>query len=164
MKSYTLLFSVWLCISLLAFPFHSRSQDVSFKLSDAVAAGLHNYQNISAKRNYMKASAALVQNARNKYLPDITASIQQAYGTVNGQLGVAGSFAGGAGISSSGPAYTSQSWNTAFGSVYLVNTNWEFISFGRLRSRIAASNRQFLSDSANLDQEKFVAGVRIAGA
>jgi outer membrane protein len=142
----------------------ANAQQNQLNLSDAIKTGLNNYQNIQAKRNYVNASAALVQNAKNQYLPDVTASIQQAYGTINGQYGAAGSFAGGSGVSSSGPTYPNQSWNAAFGSVYLINTNWEFISFGRLQSRINLANKQLLVDSANLTQEKFVQSVKIAGA
>lgn len=139
------------------------AQDKAFSLSDAVTTGLTNYQNIQAKRNYLNASISLVQNAKNQYLPDVTASLQHAYGTVNGQLGPYGSF-GPAGLSSSGPAYLSQNWNAGFGSVYLINTNWEFISFGRLHSRVNVANKQVTLDSANLTQEKFVQGIKIAGA
>ncbi len=140
------------------------AQNNVLNLSDAIKTGLNNYQSIRAKRNYINASAALLQNTKNQYLPDVTATIQQAYGTINGQFGALGSFAGGAGLSSSGPTYGSQSWHAAFGSVYLISTNWEFISFGRLRSKIDVANKQFLLDSANLMQEKFVQTVKIAGA
>ncbi len=112
----------------------------------------------------MNASAALVQNAKNQYLPDVTASIQQAYGTINGQYGVYSAFAGASTIGSAGPGYSSQNWTAAFGSIYLINTNWEFISFGRLQSRVDVANKQLMLDSANLTQEKFVQSVKIAGA
>jgi outer membrane protein TolC len=134
----------------------------ALNLSDAVKTGLNNYQSIKARSNYIKASAAIVENVKNQYLPDVTASLQEAYGTVNGQFGPAAAF-GGAGISSSGPVYNKQSWNAAFGSVYLLNANWEFISFGRLHSRIAAAQSQVKLDSANLLQEQFVQSVRVAG-
>jgi outer membrane protein len=140
------------------------AQQKQLNLSDAVKIGLDNYQNIQAKRNYVNASAALVQNAKNQYLPDVTASIQQAYGTVNGQYGVFSSYAGASTIGSSGPLYTNQNWNAAFGSIYLINTNWEFISFGRFQSKVDVANKQLLLDSANLTQEKFVQSVKIAGA
>jgi outer membrane protein TolC len=140
------------------------AQQKQLNLSDAVKLGLNNYQNIQAKRNYVNASAALVQNAKNQYLPDVTASIQQAYGTVNGQYGVFSSYAGASTIGSSGPLYTNQNWNAAFGSIYLISTNWEFISFGRFQSKVDVANKQLLLDSANLTQEKFVQSVKIAGA
>ncbi|HEX4374390.1 MAG TPA: TolC family protein, partial [Puia sp.] len=153
---------------LLAFTFLFLTDVVvaqkQLNLSEAVKIGLNNYQSIQAKRNYVNASAALVQNAKNQYLPDVTASIQQAYGTVNGQYGVFSSYAGASTIGSSGPLYTNQNWNAAFGSIYLINTNWEFISFGRFQSKVDVANKQLLLDSANLTQEKFVQSVKIAGA
>ncbi|MEO5594217.1 MAG: TolC family protein [Chitinophagaceae bacterium] len=130
-------------------------------LSDAVKTGLNNYQRIKARSNYIKASDALVKYVKNQYLPDVIASVQEAYGTVNGQFGPAAAFGGG--IASAGPAYTKQSWNSAFGAVYLLNANWEFISFGRLHSRIQAAQSQVQLDSANLLQEQFVQSVRVAG-
>jgi outer membrane protein TolC len=130
-------------------------------LSDAVASGLNHYQGIRARLNYIQSSAAQVENIKNQYLPDINIALQEAYGTVNGQFGPS---LGLAGIASGGPFYSKQSWNAAFGSIYLLNTNWEFISFGRLRSRITAAEQQLKLDSANLLQEQFVHSVRIAGA
>src|SRR6266487_2220328 len=56
-------------------------------LSDAINTGLNNYQSIQAKRNYLNASAALVQDAKNQYLPNVIASVQHDYGTINGQYG-----------------------------------------------------------------------------
>jgi outer membrane protein TolC len=142
----------------------SAAQENQFTLSQAISTGLTNYQSIQAKRNYLNASKASVQNVKNQYLPDILASIQQAYGTANGQYGPIGPFAGGAGISSSGPVYLTQSWDAGFGGIYLINTNWEFISFGRFHSRVVAADKQVSLDSANLTQEKFIQSVKIAGA
>ena len=126
----------------------SDAQENQFTLSQAITTGLNNYQSIQAKRNYLKSSTALVQNVKNQYLPDVVGSLQQAYGTLNGQYGAITSFGGGAGISSSGPVYTNQNWNAGFGSIYLINTNWEFISFGRLHSKIQTANKQVSVDSA----------------
>jgi len=86
-------------------------------LSEAVSKGLNNYQSIKARANYVKASEALVSNAKNQYLPDVTASLQQDYGTVNGIFGPATGLGGGVGVASSGPSYGKQSWNAGFGSV-----------------------------------------------
>jgi len=141
-----------------------HAQQKTLNLSDAIRTGLINYPSILSKRNYANASAALLQNVRNQYLPDVTASIQQAYGTINGQYSVAGLFAGGSGLSSSGPNYPTQTWNAAFGSIYLFTTNWEFVSFGRLKSKIDLAGKQWMLDSANLDQEKFVQSIKISGA
>lgn len=132
-------------------------------LSDAIATGVSNYQSIQAKRNYINASAALVQDAKNRYLPNVIASIQQAYGTVNGQYGpfIA---AEGMGIASAGPVSSSQRWDAAFGGLYLVNTNWEVFTFGRIKSRILLANAVVKKDSADLLQEEFVQSVKISSA
>ncbi len=150
-----------LLLLLTSQPVFSQTTNPLF-LSDAVKTGLNNYQSIKARANYIKASAALVENTKNQYLPDVTVALQEAYGTVNGQFGPAAAF-GGAGLASAGPGFSKQSWNAAFGSVYLLNANWEFVSFGRLRSRIQAAQSQVQLDSSNLLQEQFVHEVRIAG-
>ena len=157
-----ILLAITVCNCLHVFIVNGQEQK-TLLLTTAVKNGIKNYQGIQAKENYLLASTAIVKNVQHQYLPDVIASIQQVYGTINGQLGPAAAF-GGAGISSAGPSYSSQSWNAAFGSVYLINTNWEFISFGRLKSRIDAAHAQVQTDSANLTQEKFVQGIRIAGA
>ena len=155
--------SLWTaCCFAIFIPCHLAAQDSVLNLTRAVQIGLNNYQNIAAKRNYVGASVALSQNTKNQYLPDVTASIQQVYGTVNGQIGPAISI-GSPGLSSSGPTWPSQSWNSAFGGVYLLTSNWEFVSFGRLRSKIDAAGKQVMLDSFSLNQEKFVTGVKIAG-
>jgi outer membrane protein TolC len=132
-------------------------------LSDAINTGLKNYQSIQAKRNYLQASTALVQNTRNEYLPNVIASVQQDYGTINGQYGPLAAV-GIPGVASSGPVSSSQSWNASFGSLYFINTNWEFFTFGRLRSKISLANAQVQRDSADLQQEQFIHSVKIAGA
>lgn len=137
--------------------------DSTLLLSKAVTTGLQQYQSIKAKRNYLEASAALIQNARNEYLPNVVASIQQAYGTVNGQFGPAAPV-GALGLSSAGPTYNSQSWNAAFGSMYIISTNWEFFTFGRVSSKIELAGAQAKKDSADLQQEQFVHSIKVAGA
>src|SRR5262245_31011510 len=103
----------------------AQSTQQPLTLSDAINTGLKNYQSIQAKRSYLNASTALVQNTRNEYLPNVIASVQQDYGTINGQYGPLAAI-GVPGVSSSGPAGPSQSWNASFGGLYFVNTNWEF--------------------------------------
>ena len=132
-------------------------------LSDAIKTGLQNYQSIKAKQDYIKSSQALVKNTRNEYLPNVLAGIQQAFGTVNSQFGPLSGY-GAAGVSSSGPVFANQSWNAAFGAIYLVNTNWEVYSFGRLTSEIKLSQAQVTKDSADLVQEEFIQSVKISGA
>ena len=132
-------------------------------LPGAVQKGLQNYQSILAKRNYINASVALVKNTRNEYLPNVTGSIQQNYGTINGQLGPLAP-TGIAGPSSAGPSYYSQSWNAAFGASYVINTNWEFFTFGRLATKIKLSETQVRTDSADLAQEEFIQSIKISSA
>lgn len=135
----------------------------NLSLPDAVKMGVQNYQSIRAKRNYALASAALVKNTRNEYLPNLLASVQQDYGTANGQTGPLAPV-GAPGPSSGGPSYLSQSWHAAFGATYLLNTNWEFFTFGRLTAKIKLSQAQVDRDSADLAQEEFIQSVKIASA
>ncbi len=132
-------------------------------LSQAIQTGLSNYQSIQAKQNYLKSSAELVKNTRNEYLPNVVASLQQDFGTVNGQFGPSSAY-GVSGTTSSGPVAANQSWSAAFGSVYVVNTNWEVFSFGRLKSRIDYAASQVNRDSADVAQEQFIQSVKITGA
>ncbi len=142
---------------------HSFAQQAPLLLSAAIQNGLNSYQTIRAKQNYYNSSKELVLNTKNEYLPNVTVGIQDAYGTVNGQYGPL-SIGSVAGVSSSGPSFANQSWNAAFGAQYVVNTNWEVFSFGRLKSRIEAFEARANTDSADVVQEQFVQGVRIADA
>lgn len=135
----------------------------SLLLSDAIKSGLQKYQSIEAKRNFIKSSQALVKNTKNEYLPNVVASLQQDYGTVNGQFGPFSGY-GAAGVASAGPVYNSQTWNAGFGSAYILNTNWEVFTFGRLSSKILLSEAQVKKDSADYVQEEFVYSVKVSGA
>lgn len=132
-------------------------------LSEAVQTGIVNYQSIQAKQNYVRSSAALVENTKNQYLPNVIGSFQQGYGTINGQFGSYTAY-GTSGVSSAGPNYASQSWNAAFGSVYIINTNWEAFTFGRKKAEVDYAISQVNRDSADVIQERFVQSVRISGA
>ena len=147
----------------------AHAQQEKLNLTDAITLGLRNYQTIQAKRNYYNASTALLQNTKNEYLPNLVASIQQDYGTVNSQFGPLGAVGiagagGGLAVASAGPPYNTQSWNAAFGALYLATANWEFFTFGRVRSKIKMSGSQVLRDSADLTQEQFIHSVRISSA
>lgn len=150
---------------LLVFVFCSASaqQQKPLLLSEAITTGTTNFQSILAKRNYLNASTALVQNAKNQYLPNVIGSIEQAYGTVNGQYGPLFAVEG-MGLASAGPIGASQRWDASFGALYLVNVNWEVFTFGRIKSRIQLANATVKRDSADLQQEQFVQAVRISGA
>lgn len=132
-------------------------------ISEAINNGLSNYQSIRAKRNYFNSSKELVLNARNEYLPNIIGGMQVAYGTVNAQFGALGPGSV-QGLSSSGPFGATQNWIAAFGSQYVLNANWEVFTFGRLKSRINFAQARANTDSADVFQEQFIQGVKIADA
>jgi len=166
-KRFIQLLLLLITLNFLSFP--TNAQQEKLNLTEAIDLGLKNYQTIQAKRNYYNASSALLQNTKNEYLPNLIASIQQDYGTVNGQFGPLGAVGiagagGGLAVASSGPPYTSQSWNAAFGALYLASANWEFFTFGRVRSKIKMSGSQVLRDSADLTQEQFIHSVRVSSA
>src|ERR1051326_7414864 len=143
--------------------FVSAQEQKPLLLSEAITTGVNNYQSIQAKRNYLNASTALVQDVRNQYLPNVIASLQHDYGTINGQYGPLIGF-GGLGVASAGPVTGSQNWDAAFGALYLINTNWEVFTFGRVKSRIDLANATVKKDSADLAQEEFVQSIKISGA
>ena len=147
----------------LSFKISEAQQTKTLLLSAAIQAGLNNYQTIKSKQHYLHASAEQLKTIKNEYLPNIIASIQQDYGTVNGQFGPLSGY-GTAGTTSSGPTNSTQNWSAAFGGVYVVNSNWEAFSFGRLKSRIAFAAAQINKDSADIVQEQFIQSVKISGA
>jgi len=139
------------------------SQAQTLTMKEAFQLGLSNYGTIKAKNNYVNASRASARQAEREYLPNLTFSAQQDYGTVNGQNGPLYGF-GGFGVASSGLPLPDQNWNAAFGALYLANVNWEFFSFGRINARIAVAGKVLERDSSDLLQERFQHQVKIAGA
>ena len=138
-------------------------------LPDAVNTGLTSYPSIKAKQNYFQASSALIKNTKNEYLPNVIASVQQDYGTINGQFGPLGAVGiagagGGLATASSGPVSSTQSWNASFGALYLATVNWEFFSFGRVKSKIELSHSQSQRHLSDLTQEQFIHSVRVSSA
>ena len=156
-------YKVYLCCLVIFFQITAKAQQSPLTLSTVIRDGINNYQTIQAKKNYYSSSQELVKNVRNDYLPNVIAGIQDAYGTVNGQFGPL-SIGSVAGVSSSGPAFGKQSWTAAFGAQYVINTNWEVFTFGRLQSRVAAFQARANTDSADIAQEQFIQGVKIADA
>lgn len=132
-------------------------------LADAMRTAVAQQPALQAKAHYAEASEHLVRNARNEYLPNMIVGLQQAYGTVNGQYGPqapVGMF----GVASAGPFAAEQSWNAAFGALYVANVNWEVFTFGRLRSRIDLAKAQWAMDTADVEQERFTQHIRTAGS
>lgn len=139
------------------------AQQKTLSLKEAVRIALANYSTIKAKANYAKASGAALKGTYREHLPDVSFSLQQDYGTINGQLGPLYGFRG-LGVASAGPAMETQNWTGAFGSLYLANINWDFYSFGRVRERVNIAKSTLARDELDLEQEKFQHQVRVATA
>ncbi len=139
------------------------AQQKPLTIKEAVKTALQNYGTIKAKANFINASKAALQGTRRDALPDLSLSVQQDYGTINGQSGPLYGFRG-LGASSGGPSLESQSWASAFGSLYLANINWDFFSFGRVRERVNAAKLAVVRDQNDLEQEKFEHQIRVAAA
>lgn len=155
------MFKKWPIFILLLFSLHSYSQTLTLK--DAIDKGVANYGTIKAKSKYLEAAKETLKQTKTDYLPNVTLSAQQDYGTVNGQNGPLYGF-GGYGVASSGLPLPQQNWNAAFGALYLVNVNWEVFSFGRIRERVNLSRVETERSARDLDQEVFQQKIKIAAA
>lgn len=144
--------------------FNSTSSNAqTLSLKQAVSNALNNYGTIKAKNNYANASKEIIKQNRRDYLPNLSVSAQQDYGTVNGQNGPQYGF-GGLGTASAGPALDRQNWNAAFGALYLANVNWDFFTFGKIRERIKVANAAYQRDQNDYEQEKFQQEIRVSAA
>jgi outer membrane protein TolC len=137
------------------------SQTLSLK--EAIKTGLENYGSIRAKNNFTNASKETLKQSRRDYLPNLNLSAQQDYGTVNGQNGPLYGF-GGLGVASSGLPLPEQNWNSAFGALYLVNMNWDFFTFGKIKEKINLSKIDVQAKENDLNQEKFQQQIKISAA
>jgi outer membrane protein TolC len=156
-----LLFVFTCCCCLVLGGNEVQAQTLSLK--DALSTALTNYGAIKAKESYAKASEAGVVQAKRDYLPNVSLSAQQDYGTINGQNGPSYGL-GGLGIASSGPSFDRQNWNAAFGALYLANINWDFFTFGRIKEKVKVAQRVLNRDEQDLNQEKFQHQVRVSAA
>src|SRR5260221_6539356 len=158
--SYLLIF----VIAFLALPKNSNAQELMhLTLPEAIETGIKNYPSVKAKVNYVAAARSLTRNARAEYLPNVIASAQNNYGTINGQFGP-GVPIGVLGVASSGPVTSQQNWNAAFGALYIISTTWEAFTFGRVKSRIQLGLAQEKENSADLEQEMLVQRIKIASS
>ncbi|HEY4289909.1 MAG TPA: TolC family protein [Puia sp.] len=135
----------------------------SMSLKDALRIAIANYGTIKAKNSYAAASRAKIVQARLDYLPNVNLGAQLDFGTANGQNGPAYAF-GPAGIASSGLPLNDQSWNAAFGALYLSNINWDFFAFGRSKEKIMTAVREAARDDKDTHQEIFQHQVRVSAA
>ncbi len=135
----------------------------TLNLQQALGKSLENYGSIKAKANVLNASRTGTDQVVKDYLPNVVLSAQQNYGTINGQNGPMYGL-GGFGVASSGLPLPEQNWTSAFGSLYLVNVNWEVFNFGRKRERLSLAKAVIARDSSDLQQEKFQHQIKVASA
>src|ERR1700761_3706478 len=84
---------------------HSQQKFLGLKEAEQIA--LANYGTIKAKANQLNASKASLKETHTEALPDLNVSVQQDYGTVNGQNGPLFGYHG-LGVGSSGPVLPTQ--------------------------------------------------------
>jgi outer membrane protein TolC len=141
---------------------YAKAQQKILGLKEAEQIALANYSSIKAKSNQLNASKAYLTETKTEYLPDVNLSAQQAYGTINSQLGPIYGYRGFS-VASSGPIGANQSWNAAFGSLYLSNISWDFFAFGRASEKVKVQKQTVSRDETDLMQEQFQHQVRVAG-
>ncbi|MFP7656735.1 TolC family protein [Chryseobacterium proteolyticum] len=132
-------------------------------LQSALETAVHNYGTIKAKESYRLSSQESVELAKRQYLPNLNLSVQQDFGTVNGQNGPLYGF-GGYGVASSGLPLPEQNWNASFGALYLANVNWEFFSFGKAKQRVKVAQFKNQRDTRDLSDEIFQHKIKVAAA
>lgn len=142
------------------FVFRANGQKI-LTIKEAEQIALANYGSIKAKTNQLNAAKANLTESKTEYLPDLTLSGQQDYGTVNSQYGPLYAFKG-QGLASSGPALGSQNWNAAFGSFYISTVNWDFFSFGKAKEKVKVQKNVVNLNETDLAQEQFQHEVRVA--
>ncbi|MFI5162892.1 MAG: TolC family protein [Sphingobacteriales bacterium] len=146
---------------IISFSVHAQQKVLTMK--DAEQTALTNYASIKAKMNQLNASKAYLTETKNEYLPDLSFSGQQDYGTVNGQFGPSYGLKG-LGVASAGPTLANQNWNAGFGALYLANVNWDFFAFGRAVEKVKVQKSVVNRDETDLAQEQFQHQVRVASA
>lgn len=154
-------FVLFLLCFLLTGAWGLKAQTLSLK--EAVSTALNNYDLLKAKGNYVHSSEESVKQSKRDYLPNLSLSAQNDYGTINGQNGPSYGL-GGLGVASSGPALDKQNWNAAFGALYLANVNWDFFTFGRIKEKIKVAKAVLDRDKKDLEQEKFQQEIRVSAA
>lgn len=132
-------------------------------LKEAINRGITNYGVLKAKSKYALAANETVELVKKDYLPNVNLSVQQDYGTVNGQNGPLYGL-GGLGVASSGLALPSQNWNAAFGALYLANVNWEVYNFGRTKQKIEVAKSDANRLQKDYEQELFHHEIKISAA
>ncbi|MGL5981470.1 MAG: TolC family protein [Phocaeicola sp.] len=131
-------------------------------LSEALQLGVANYETIQAKALQVEAAQAEYKSSQTLYLPEVTLSAQQFYGTANALHGPQYGF--GEGTISMGAPQAAQNWEAAFSSLYTANLNWNIYSFGARSSRVNLTKNRIERSQAELDQALFEHQIKIASA
>src|SRR5580658_7479526 len=131
-------------------------------IKDAEQMALANYGTIKSKANQLNASKAYLTETKTEYLPNLSISAQQDYGTVNSNYGPLYGLNGLA-VASSGPILANQNWNAGFGSLYLSNVSWDFFAFGRAVEKVKVQRNTVSLNETDLTQEQFQHEIRVAG-
>lgn len=161
--SATILRRVSLSLLSIVFLTNTYAQDQKvLGLKEAEQIALANYGTIKAKASQLNSSKAYLTETKTEYLPDVSLSAQQAYGTING-INSPG-YGNGLAVASSGPATPNQNWNAAFGSLYLANVNWNFFAFGRSVEKVKVQKAVVAENESDLAQEQFEHEIRVASA
>jgi outer membrane protein TolC len=139
----------------------AQSQQKVLSLKDAEKIALANYGSIKAKANQLNASKAFLKETKTEALPDLNVSVQQDYGTVNGQNGPLFGYRG-LSVASSGPTLPNQNYNAAFGALYVSNINWDVFAFGKAKEKTKVQGAVVALNETDLVQEQFQHQVRVA--
>lgn len=150
-----------LCLTVL-FALKAKSQQKVLSLKEAEQIALANYATIKSKANQLNASKAFLKETKTEYLPNLSLSAQQDYGTVNSQFGPLYGY--GLNVASSGTVLPNQNWKAAFGSLYLSNISWDFFAFGRAVEKVKVQKSAVSRDETDLVQEQFQHEIRVASA
>jgi outer membrane protein TolC len=140
----------------------AQGQQKVLTIKDAEQMALANYGTIKSKVNQLNASKAFLSETKTEYLPNLSISAQQDYGTVNSNYGPVYGLNGLA-VASSGPILAKQNWNAGFGSLYLSNVSWDFFAFGRAVEKVKVQATTVNLDQTDLGQEQFQHEIRVAG-
>lgn len=154
---------VWLTsVFMLLFLSQNTLAQHTLTLEEAIERGVSNYETIKSKELLITAAQEELSSSKTLYMPEITLSAQQFYGTANGLNGPQYGF--GEGITSVGAPQPSQNWDAAFSSLYLANFNWNVYSFGARRGSVKLSKQKSELANADLSQEIFEHQIKIASA
>lgn len=140
--------------------FGTTARGQALELSDAFQRSTKNYHTIKAKEALVEASVQHVDFQKSQYLPDVTALAQQSFGTINAQNGPMYAYRG-LGAASTSMPLAEQNWNSAFGSLYLANVNWDLFTFGRLKSQVSSAQANQRLKISDLDQEIFQHQIKV---